>query len=179
VEASALTSLSAWCQSPIGPVKITGTADGISEIVFARRSDPDPGPTPDELRPVVRQLEEYFRGERREFTVSLAAGGTVFQQRVWAELGKIPFGSTATYGGIAAALDSPGAARAVGRANHLNPVAIVIPCHRVIGADSELTGYGGGLWRKRWLLEHERSVALAGAPAAGPARPEMVPGRRR
>ncbi len=167
-----MTSLSAWCQSPIGPIKITGTANAISEIVFARRSDPVHGRTPDELMPAVRQLEEYFRGERREFTVRLAAAGTVFQQRVWAELGKIPFGATATYGGIAASMDMPGAARAVGRANHLNPVAIVIPCHRVIGANSELTGYGGGLWRKRWLLEHERSVALIGAPAAAPARPE-------
>jgi methylated-DNA-[protein]-cysteine S-methyltransferase len=167
-----LTSLSAWCRSPIGPVKITGTANSISEIVFARQQDPVPGRTPDELMPVVRQLEEYFRGERREFTVRLAAAGTVFQQSVWAELGKIPFGATATYGGIAAALDRSGAARAVGRANHLNPVAIIIPCHRVIGANGELTGYGGGLWRKRWLLEHERSVALRGAPAAAPARPE-------
>jgi methylated-DNA-[protein]-cysteine S-methyltransferase len=165
-----LTSLSAWYQSPIGPIKIAGTADGIAEIVFARRGDPDPGRAPDELIPSVRQLEEYFRGERREFTVRLATAGTVFQKRVWAELRKIPFGATATYGGIAAALDKPGAARAVGGANHLNPVSIVIPCHRVIGAGSELTGYGGGLWRKRWLLEHERSVALTGRPAPPPVR---------
>ena len=96
--------------------------------------------------------------------------GPFFKQRVWAELRKIPFGATATYGGIAAAMEMPGAARAVGRANHLNPVSIVIPCHRVIGACSELTGYGGGLWRKRWLLEHERSVALTGRPAPPPVR---------
>ena len=178
MEASALRSLSACCLSPIGPIRITGTANGISEIVFARRNDPDAGRTPDELIPAVRQLEEYFRGERREFTVRLATAGTVFQKRVWTELGKIPFGATATYGGIAAAMDRPGAARAVGRANHLNPAAIVIPCHRVIGANSELMGYGGGLWRKRWLLEHERSVALIGAAAAGRARLEKSPGRR-
>lgn len=173
-----MKKLTAWCRSPVGPLKISGTAAGIAEVNFARRGCPEPGSVPDALVPAVRQLEEYFRGERREFTLKLAPAGTGFQRKVWAELGKITFGETATYGGIAAALRNPGAARAVGRANHLNPVAIVIPCHRVIGAGSELRGYGGGLWRKRWLLEHESSVALTGTAAAPPSRPEKRPGRR-
>jgi O-6-methylguanine DNA methyltransferase len=126
----------------------------------------------------VHQLGEYFRGERRAFTLRLAPAGTDFQKRVWAELGKIPFGATATYGGIAAALRNPGAARAVGGANHLNPISIVIPCHRVIGAGSELRGYGGGLWRKRWLLEHERRAGLTGIAAVEPA-PARKKKRRR
>jgi methylated-DNA-[protein]-cysteine S-methyltransferase len=174
-----LKRLRAWCRSPIGPIRISGTADGISEIIFVRGGPPGPGRVPAGLLPAVRQLEEYFRGERREFRLKLAAAGTVFQKRVWAELEKIPFGATATYGGIAAGLEKPGAARAVGRANHLNPLSIVIPCHRVIGAGSELTGYGGGLWRKRWLLDHERCVALTGRPLRRPAADGEKSGRDR
>ena len=165
-----MKKVTAWWRSPIGRLKISGTPDGITEISFDRHESPDAAEPPDTLIPAVRQLEEYFRGERREFTIKLAPDGTPFQRKVWAELEKIPFGRTATYGGIAAALNNPGAARAVGRANHLNPISIVVPCHRVIGAGSDLRGYGGGLWRKRWLLEHERSEAQTGAPADGPSR---------
>ncbi len=172
-----MKKLIAWCRSPIGLLKISGTEHGIEKISFARSKSTGTGAPPDELRPAVRELEEYFRGERRDFTIRLAPAGTGFQARVWAELEKIPFGGTATYGGIAAALNNPGAARAVGGANHLNPISIVIPCHRVIGAGSELRGYGGGLWRKRWLLEHERSMAQTGAPAAVSSRPKK--GQRR
>ncbi|OGD22920.1 MAG: hypothetical protein A2W03_03135 [Candidatus Aminicenantes bacterium RBG_16_63_16] len=171
-----MKTLTAWCRSPIGRLKISGTAEGITEISFDRHDSPEAAGPPDELIPAVRQLEEYFRGERREFTIKLAPAGTGFQRRVWAELEKIPFGGTVTYGGIAADLNTPGAARAVGRANHLNPISIVVPCHRVIGAGSDLRGYGGGLWRKRWLLEHEQSVAQTGAPAAGPSRPRKEEG---
>ena len=163
-----MRKLRAWCETPIGPLRITGTAEGIEEVVFVRRSARGSPAVPPELRPAVRQLEEYFRGGRREFTVGLALSGTGFQKTVWSELVKIPYGSTATYGGIAAALGRPGAARAVGGANHRNPVSIIVPCHRVVGAGSDLTGYGGGLWRKRWLLDHERSGAMKGrrpAPA--------------
>lgn len=164
--------LTAWCRSPIGLVKITGTTEAISEIAFVRGRASDRGPAPDELIPAVRELEEYFRGERRQFTFRLAPVGTAFQKSVWAELEKIPFGGTATYGAIAVALGNPGAARAVGGANHLNPISIVIPCHRVIGVGSELRGYGGGLWRKRWLLDHEASVQRTGTPAGRPSRPK-------
>ena len=173
-----MKKLTACYPSPIGLLKISGTADGISEISFARRGSPPSAPVPDELIATVRQLEEYFRGERREFAMRLAPAGTVFQRKVWAELEKIPFGATATYGEIAAALHKPRAARAVGGANHLNPISIVIPCHRVIGAGADLRGYGGGLWRKRWLLAHERSVALTGAPAARPSRQDSKHARR-
>lgn len=107
------------------------------------------------LRLVIRQLEEYFDGTRRVFDVPLAARGTEFQQRVWRALAGIPYGATVSYGALARRLENPGAARAVGRANNRNPIAIIVPCHRVIGADGSLIGYGGGIERKRWLLSHE------------------------
>ena len=105
----------------------------------------------------ILQLLEYFAGERKTFSVPLHAPGTAFQQRVWAALREIPYGETRSYGEIAAAMSNPGAVRAVGTANGMNRIAIMIPCHRVIGADGTLTGYGGGLWRKDWLLKHERA----------------------
>ena len=104
----------------------------------------------------VRQIQEYFAGTRKTFSVPLHAPGTGFQQRVWAALREIPFGEMRSYGEIAAAIDDPKAVRAVGTANGMNRIAIMIPCHRVIGADGALTGYGGGLWRKDWLLKHEQ-----------------------
>jgi methylated-DNA-[protein]-cysteine S-methyltransferase len=114
------------------------------------------------LAPLRRQLEQYFAGERREFELELAPSGTSFQLEVWRALRAIPYGDTASYGEIAAAVGQPGAARAVGGANNRNPIAIVIPCHRVIGADGTLTGYGGGLPRKQRLLALESGVlALA------------------
>ena len=103
----------------------------------------------------VRQMQEYFAGTRKTFSVPLHAPGTEFQQRVWAALREIPFGEMRSYGEIAAAIGDPKAVRAVGTANGMNRIAIMIPCHRVIGADGALTGYGGGLWRKDWLLKHE------------------------
>jgi methylated-DNA-[protein]-cysteine S-methyltransferase len=103
----------------------------------------------------VDQLDRYFRGELTEFDLEIDPEGTAFEKRVWNELRRIPFGSTTTYGEIAARLGDLNATRAVGTANASNPIAIVIPCHRVIGADGELTGYAGGLHRKRWLLAHE------------------------
>jgi methylated-DNA-[protein]-cysteine S-methyltransferase len=105
------------------------------------------------------QLAEYFAGDRREFDLPLHPAGTAFQQRVWTALREIPYGETATYGQTAAEIGEPGAARAVGLANGQNPVPIIVPCHRVIGANGSLTGYGGGLDAKRWLLSHEASHA--------------------
>ncbi len=104
---------------------------------------------------VRRQLSEYFSGRRTSFDLPLAPRGTAFQQRVWAELVAIPFGGRATYGELARRIGRPAASRAVGAANGANPIAIVIPCHRVVGSDGSLTGYGGGLPLKRWLLAHE------------------------
>ena len=104
----------------------------------------------------VRQIQEYFAGTRKTFSVPLHAPGTEFQQRVWAALCEIPFGEMCSYGEIASAIGEPKAVRAVGTANGMNRIAIMIPCHRVIGADGALTGYGGGLWRKDWLIKHEQ-----------------------
>jgi methylated-DNA-[protein]-cysteine S-methyltransferase len=101
------------------------------------------------------QLDEYFAGQRQEFDLPLGATGTAFQQRVWAALLQIPFGTTTSYGRVAAALGMPTASRAVGLSNGQNPISIIVPCHRVVGADGSLTGYGGGLDAKRWLLSHE------------------------
>lgn len=104
---------------------------------------------------VSMQLDEYFAGIRTDFDLPLHPAGTTFQVRVWAALRTIPYGETASYAEVAAAIGSPGAFRAVGRANGQNPIPIVVPCHRVIGAQGDLTGYGGGLDAKRWLLSHE------------------------
>lgn len=113
---------------------------------------------------VRTQLAEYFAGTRREFDLPLHPAGTPFQQRVWTALRDIPYGETTSYGKTAAAIGEPGAARAVGLANGQNPLPIIVPCHRVIGADGSLTGYGGGLDTKRWLLAHEASHAGLFAP---------------
>ncbi|HUA18865.1 MAG TPA: methylated-DNA--[protein]-cysteine S-methyltransferase [Bryobacteraceae bacterium] len=116
-----------------------------------RRSDP---------LNLAAQLREYFAGDLRVFDATpVNAGGTPFQQRVWRALRAIPAGTTCSYGELAARLGNPAACRAVGRANALNPVSIIVPCHRVIGASSSLTGYGGGLERKQWLLRHEGAMA--------------------
>ena len=114
---------------------------------------------PEACRPVIEQLQAYFRGERRRFELELAPEGTEFEHRVWTDLRRIPFGSTDTYGEIARRLGDPDAARAVGVANARNPIAIVVPCHRVIGSDGDLTGYAGGLERKKWLLDMESGQA--------------------
>jgi methylated-DNA-[protein]-cysteine S-methyltransferase len=103
----------------------------------------------------VAQLDEYFLGERRTFAVKLDLRGTDFQMKVWKALRSVEFGRTVTYKDLAKAVGCPAGTRAVGGANHSNPVSIIVPCHRVVGSDGRLTGYGGGLWRKDWLLRHE------------------------
>jgi methylated-DNA-[protein]-cysteine S-methyltransferase len=113
------------------------------------------------LKPIVDQLEAYFCGALTDFELPLDPVGTDFQRLVWKELSKIPYGETRSYGQIAKAIKQPRAARAVGLANNQNPIAIVVPCHRVIGANGSLTGYGGGVQRKRWLLQHEARFAKA------------------
>ena len=108
---------------------------------------------------IKEELAAYFAGTSSTFETRLAPQGTPFERQVWGELVKIPAGAKATYSGLAASMGNPAAVRAVGRANGANPFAIVIPCHRVVGAGGDLTGYGGGLWRKRWLIDHERQMA--------------------
>ena len=116
-------------------------------------------PRHEPLAAASAQLSEYFAGRRRNFDVPLAAAGTDFQRRVWNELTQIEFGTTLSYGALAQRLGNPGASRAVGLANGSNPISIIVPCHRVIGANGSLTGYGGGLERKQWLLQHEGAAA--------------------
>lgn len=151
--------------SPIGELTVTADADGITGLYMegdahALASAP---PTDNPLLAKARdQLDAYFAGRLTEFDLPLSLKGTPFQQRVWSRLQTIPFGRTTSYGALAATLGQPTAMRAVGLANGRNPVSIIVPCHRVIGADGSLTGYGGGIERKRWLLAHEQAVAARG-----------------
>jgi AraC family transcriptional regulator of adaptative response/methylated-DNA-[protein]-cysteine methyltransferase len=159
--------------TPIGPFVVGATAKGCCVCEFEDRGGLEKIKTRLEkrygLKPVsgscelvdrlAGELGEYFAGDRTTFTGPLDLRGTRFEKSVWAELLNIPFGETSSYGRMAEKLGKPGGARAVGRANGANSLAIVIPCHRVIQENGELRGYGGGLWRKRWLLDHERAVA--------------------
>ncbi len=124
----------------------------------AARVDSEAENNPARLAEVQRQVEEYARGKRRNFDLELLAEGPEFEKKVWDALSEIPFGTTTSYGAVAKRIGAPNAARAVGAANNANPIALIIPCHRVIGADGSLTGYGGGLPLKRKLLEHEARV---------------------
>ena len=153
--------------SPVGPLTLVAEGDDLVGLYFAQgpiASTPEATWVRDDrrLRPAVMQLEEYFAGKRTRFELPLAPRGTAFQKAVWNQLLRIPFGETTTYGEIARALGKPAACRAVGGANHHNPLSIVIPCHRVIGADGSMTGYGGHVSNKRRLLELEARVAGRG-----------------
>ncbi len=145
--------------SPVGELLLV--IDGEGALTRLQFVDDGGAPPPDAdrddaaLAPVTRQLDEYFAGTRRAFQLTLAPRGTPFQRAVWDALGEVPYGETATYGEIAARVGRPTASRAVGAANGANPIAIVVPCHRVVGANGTLTGYGGGLDRKQLLLELE------------------------
>ena len=141
-------------ESPVGPLRIDEEGGFITGV--DRTAAPLKAPDTPLLQECVRQLRAYFDGSLTVFDLPLNPQGTPFRRRVWAALQAIPYGETRSYGQLAKALDCPGAARAVGGANHHNPIAIIIPCHRVIGADGSLTGYGGGLAMKDWLLRHER-----------------------
>lgn len=127
----------------------------------AAKVDPEAENSPRRLADVQRQVNEYSKGKRREFDFELMAAGPEFDQKVWAALLEIPFGTTTSYGAVARTIGAPNAARAVGAANGANPIALIVPCHRVIGADGSLTGYGGGLPLKRKLLKHEARVCGA------------------
>jgi methylated-DNA-[protein]-cysteine S-methyltransferase len=144
--------------SAIGPFEIVGTPKGILTITFNKEPSVLDRNLPACMKDCTRQLDEYFKGRRRQFSVPLLLKGTAFQKAVWRQLKKIPFGQTASYGDVARAIGRPKAFRAVGSANHKNPVPVIIPCHRVIGSDGKLVGFGGGIWRKQWLLDHEQSL---------------------
>ena len=149
--------------SPLGDIVVSGDGGSVSGLEFAdsRNAAPEPTWQRDDtaFREVGTELAAYFAGELSQFTVGLAPSGTSFQRSVWAALRRIPYGATTTYAQLAQTLDRPRAVRAVGHANGRNPISIIIPCHRVVGSDGGLTGYGGGLKRKQWLLRHERGEA--------------------
>ncbi len=145
-------------QTPIGFVCVVADESGIRSIKF--QSEPDIEPIPSHLTSqAIHQLRSYFHGELREFSLPLAPFGTDFEISVWNDLIHVPYASTCSYLDIANRIKNPKAIRAVGRANGANPIAILIPCHRVVGVDGSLVGYSGELWRKRWLLDHEARVA--------------------
>ena len=148
--------------SPIGKIKIRGTAEYISEVVFMNDDatvDEISGNIPPLLIECTEQLIQYFQGVRRVFELPLSQQGTAFQQEVWGELMSISYAKTVSYIHIARRTGDPKATRAVANANGRNNLCIIVPCHRVIGANNELTGYSGGVWRKKWLLDHEKKIA--------------------
>jgi len=150
--------LQAYLYTPLGIAEITGDENGISKISVFDEKEIAILETPLELQEAVGQLNDYFLGKRSDFTFKLNPSGTEFQKKVWTALQKIPFGKTMSYQELSIQLGDVKAIRAVASANGKNPLWIVVPCHRVIGTDGSLTGYAGGLWRKKWLLEHENPV---------------------
>ncbi|MBU0507178.1 MAG: methylated-DNA--[protein]-cysteine S-methyltransferase [bacterium] len=148
----------AYYKSPIGFLKITASEKGITEINFTKKKTSRAKPTSCILTQCFKELDEYFSGKRKQFTVPLETQGTAFQKKVWKSLVKIPYGKTLAYSDIAEKIDKPKACRAVGMANNRNKIAIVIPCHRVIGKSGKLVGYASGLKHKEWLLEHEKNT---------------------
>jgi len=148
-----------YLQSPLGVLKIEGDSSGISLINYTATDIPqENNKIPKNLGSCVAQLKEYFNGNRERFDLKLHLIGTKFQKKVWNELLTIPYGKTKSYQQIANQLGDPKVIRAAASANGKNPISIIIPCHRVIGSDGSLTGYAGGLHRKKWLLEHESPV---------------------
>jgi methylated-DNA-[protein]-cysteine S-methyltransferase len=172
-------------RTPIGELTLIASEVGLRAILWPSRShergsllsQAQPRPTHPILRRTAAQLDEYFVGRRTSFDIPLDLKGTSFQRAAWQALAEIPYGGTTSYGRQAAALGMPGAARALGSANRSNPVCIVLPCHRVIGANGSLTGFAGGLALKQWLLDHEAGVlALSGK---GPTVRDRDPAQQR
>ena len=145
----------AYYKSPIGTLEIKGDTDGIQSVLFIDEDVEETKKSSEVLQNCITQLDEYFSGTRKEFELHLNIKATKFQEKVWKALLHIPFGKTRSYLEQAKALGDVKAIRAVASANGKNPIAIIIPCHRIIGSDGSLTGYAGGIHRKKWLLEHE------------------------
>lgn len=147
-------------KSPIGIIEIMGTNEAIYSIMFSERdvvTDSVQDESPKILKDCLHQLDQYFKGERHEFTFPFTFEGTDFQKTVWNALTKVPCAERMSYKDIAVLIGNEKSVRAVGNANGKNKLNIVIPCHRIIGSSGKLTGYGGGLWRKEWLLQHENT----------------------
>lgn len=166
-----------WMSSPIGDLRLVAGGGALRRVhLTERQGDPTPAAYGSErddepvLRQARRELDEYFAGERRRFDVPLGAEGSEFQRAVWAALMAVEFGAICSYGDIARAMGRPTATRAVGGANNKNPLPIIVPCHRVVGSDRSLVGFGGGLERKRWLLAHEARLVGAVFPGYDPPR---------
>jgi len=153
-------SYSTYYASPIGNIRITCTGNCITEVHFLDKNEtiPPPAATSPILQQCLEELIEYFQGQRKKFEVPVHQQGTVFQERVWNELLNIPFGKTISYLTLAKRLGDPKVIRAAASTNGKNNIAIIVPCHRVIGSNNDLVGYGGGLWRKKWLLELETKI---------------------
>ena len=153
-------------KAPFGVLTVVGSDLGIRYVLFSNDAHPKPlerlhisdTDIHESVNDAITQLEEYFTGSRRNFELPLDLQGTEFQVAAWNALAEIPFGRTASYGQQAASIGRPKAVRAIGGANGRNPVAIVLPCHRIVGADGSLTGFGGGIEVKKWLLDHEQSI---------------------
>jgi len=148
-----------YYRSPIGVMEITGAPDGIVSARFVDSDSADAYRASPDVDTCIDQLDGYFAGRRKDFAVRLAPRGTPFQRLVWNALADIPFGHAVTYRAVASALGKERAVRAVGHANGRNRIGVIVPCHRVMGSDGKLRGYADGLWRKEWLLRHERALA--------------------
>lgn len=148
-----------YYDSPLGLIEIRATVEAVNYLEFVEEAQEagQPGVMTERAK---QQLADYFAGKRRDFDLPLAFEGTDFQKLVWRQLLTIPYGQIISYQDLAKEIGKPDAVRAVGAANGQNPIAIIAPCHRVIGSDGHLTGYGGGLWRKEWLLKHEGALLL-------------------
>ncbi|MGJ8743048.1 methylated-DNA--[protein]-cysteine S-methyltransferase [Polaribacter sp.] len=149
---------STYYKTPIGTAKIVGDENGIQSVSVLDEDIDTSKEIPDCLQDCVTQLNDYFKGNRTNFNLKLNPQGTDFQKKVWTELLQIPYNKTRTYLEQSKALGDVKAIRAVASANGKNPIWIIIPCHRVIGSDGSLTGYAGGIWRKKWLLAHENPI---------------------
>lgn len=151
-----------YCKTPIGGILLRSDGHALTGVELGQEETPLPFGEEDEpdeiLDEAKQQFQEYFSGKRRDFDLPLSLKGTSFQERVWRSLAEIPYGETISYAELASRVGQPKACRAVGSANGRNRLAVILPCHRVIAADGSLGGYGGGLFRKKWLLDHEQFV---------------------
>jgi methylated-DNA-[protein]-cysteine S-methyltransferase len=154
-----MKTYTSYYKSPIGSIEICATDQGIVTSVLFVESEARPSSGNAVIEDSKKQLDEYFQGERKEFSLPYELLGTDFQKAIWNKLKSIEYGKTMSYSELAEKLKNPKGARAVGNTNGKNCLLLILPCHRVVGQDGNLTGYAGGLWRKKWLLEHERKVA--------------------
>lgn len=154
-----MVEFTGFYKSPFGWIRIISSDSAVLSVDFVKKVQEDSKNLPPVMIDTLKQIDEYFKGTRKKFTVKTATKGTAFRKKIWNSMSKIPYGKTATYGDMAAAAGNPKAARAAGGACHNNPIGIIIPCHRVIGSDGSLTGFGGGLDLKKKLLDHEKKFS--------------------